>query len=220
MLIVSKYILYFFIYAFLGWCLEVLCKLFEKKRFINRGFLVGPICPIYGIGVLGIVFFTLKNTSDVLSVFLKTILICSILEYFTSYLMEKLFKARWWDYSMRKYNINGRVCLETMLPFGVLGCFIVYLLHPLVVNFVNIINSSVVMILSVLFLIIFFVDLIVSFKVMFKIKSQIKNLKQDNTEIINKKVEDWLIINSFLYRHIKEAFPKFKINLKGSDIKK
>ena len=134
--------------------------------------------------------------------------------------MEKLFKARWWDYSMRKYNINGRVCLETMLPFGVLGCFIVYLLHPLVVNFVNIINSSVVMILSVLFLIIFFVDLIVSFKVMFKIKSQIKNLKQDNTEIINKKVEDWLIINSFLYRHIKEAFPKFKINLKGSDIKK
>lgn len=212
MLVVSKYILYFFVYAFLGWCLDVICKLFEKKKFINRGFLVGPICPIYGFGVLFIVILIGENTNDVLSVFLKAILICSVLEYVTSYLMEKLFKARWWDYSKRKFNINGRICLETMVPFGILGCFIVYLLHPLVVKLVDFIHPNVIIILSVIVFIIFVIDSVVSFKVMAKIKTQIKSQKQDNTEVIKKKVEDFLIANSFLYKHIKEAFPKFKIN--------
>jgi len=105
--IVSTYFLYFIIYSFMGWMMEVICKLFELKRFVNRGFLIGSICPIYGYGVLGIILLVGRNTTDLLSVFLKSILVCSILEYFTSYLMEKLFHARWWDYSRRKYNING-----------------------------------------------------------------------------------------------------------------
>lgn len=210
----SKYLLYFFIYSFLGWLLEVICKLFEKKKFINRGFLLGPICPIYGFGVLGIILLIGKNTSDILSVFLKAILICSLLEYLTSYLMEKLFKARWWDYSKRKFNINGRICLETMVPFGLLGCFIIYILHPLVNKFVNLFNPTLVIILSIIMFIVFIVDTILSFEVMTKIKKQIKNSKQDNTELIKKKIEEWLNNNSFLYRHIKEAYPKFKISLK------
>ena len=83
----------------MGWLMEVGCKLFQLKKFVNRGFLIGPICPIYGYGVLTIVLLIGNNTSDILSVFLKAILVCSILEYFTSYFMEKLFKDRWWDYS-------------------------------------------------------------------------------------------------------------------------
>ena len=142
MLTVSKYFLYFIIYSFLGWLMEVLCSLVEQKKFVNRGFLIGPICPIYGYGVLAIIFLIGKDTSDILGVFLKAILICSLLEYFTSYFMEKIFKARWWDYSKRKFNINGRICLETMLPFGILGCAVVYLLHPLVVRFINIFSST------------------------------------------------------------------------------
>ena len=118
--IVSTYFLYFIIYSFMGRMMEVICKHFELKRFVNRGFLIGSICPIYGYGVLGIILLVGRNTTDLLSVFLKSILVCSILEYLTSYFMEKMFKARWWDYSKRKYNINGRICLETMIPFGFL----------------------------------------------------------------------------------------------------
>jgi len=211
MLVVSKYILYFFIYAFLGWVLEVICKLFEKKKFVNRGFLIGPICPIYGYGVLGIVLLIGNNTNDILSVFLKAIFICSILEYVTSYLMEKLFKARWWDYSKRKFNINGRICLETMIPFGILGCLVVYIIHPLVKYLVGLLSMPIQLFLSLSFFIVYLIDNIISFNVLNKIKKEIKKQSLDSTELIRKKVLDWLDSNSLFYRHIKNAYPKFKI---------
>lgn len=192
--------------------MEVICKLFELKKFVNRGFLIGPICPIYGYGVLTIVLLIGENTSDFLSVFLKAILVCSVLEYFTSYFMEKLFKARWWDYSKNKFNINGRICLETMLPFGILGCFVVYILHPIVISFVNLLGSSVMMIVSFTLLFIYIIDSIISFNVMNKIKCEIKKQRIDNTELIRKKVSEWLGASSFLYRHIRNAYPKFKID--------
>ena len=215
--IFCRYFLYFIIYSFMGWLMEVGCKLFQLKKFVNRGFLIGPICPIYGYGVLVIVVLIGPNTSDLLSVFLKSILVCSILEYFTSYFMEKLFKARWWDYSKNKFNINGRICLETMLPFGVLGCFVVYILHPVVISFVALLSPVVMTIISLLLLLIYLVDSIISFNVMNKIKCEIKKQRVDNTELIRKKVSEWLDASSFLYRHIRNAYPKFKVN--GNPVK-
>lgn len=212
MLTVSKYFLYFITYSFLGWLMEVCYIYIREKKFVNRGFLIGPICPIYGYGVLAIILLIGKDTSDVLSVFLKAILICSLLEYFTSYFMEKIFKARWWDYSNRKFNINGRICLETMLPFGILGCTVVYLLHPLVVRFINIFSSTLTIVIAVIIFIIYLVDSIISFRVMNKIKKEIKKQAVDNTELIRKRVIEWLESNSKLYRHIKNAYPKFEIN--------
>ena len=209
--VICKYFLYFIIYSFIGWLLEVICKFFEFKRYINRGFLIGPICPIYGYGVLAIILLIGRNTSDILSVFLKSILVCSLLEYFTSYFMEKLFKARWWDYSQRRFNIYGRICLETMLPFGILGTTVVYLIHPIIIKFVNIFNSNTIIVISIIIFIIYLIDNIISFNVMNKIKKEIKKYKADNTELIRKKVFSWLENNSVLYRHIKEAFPKFII---------
>ena len=93
--LVVKYVLFFFIYSFIGWLLEVVCKIIEKRKFINRGFLIGPICPIYGFGVLFIITLIGENQGDYLAIFLKSIFICSILEYMTSFLMDKLFNARW-----------------------------------------------------------------------------------------------------------------------------
>lgn len=199
------------IYAFLGWLMEVICKRMELKKFVNRGFLIGPICPIYGYGVLGIILLIGRNTTDILAVFLKSILVCSLLEYFTSYLMEKLFKARWWDYGRRKYNINGRICLETMIPFGLLGCFVVFLLHPLVEKGISLLYPTLKLVLAILFLILYVIDNLISFNVMNKIKTEIKTQKGDNTEEIRKKVINWLNNNSILYRHIKNSYPKFKL---------
>ena len=210
----THYFLLFIIYSFLGWLLEVVCKLFELKRFVNRGFLIGPICPIYGYGVLGILFLIGPNTKDFLSVFLKSILICSVLEYFTSYFMEKLFHARWWDYSKRKYNINGRICLETMIPFGIMGTTIVYFINPLFSKLINLISLNTRIIITICLLLIYIVDNILSFNVMNKIKDEIKKHNVDNTEIIKKRISKWLENNNLLYRHIKNAYPKFKINIR------
>ena len=212
--ILYKYFIYFIIYAFIGWLLEVICKLFEFKRFVNRGFLIGPICPIYGYGVLLIIILIGNSTNDILAVFLKSILVCSILEYFTSYFMEKIFKARWWDYSKKRFNINGRICLETMLPFGILGTTVVYVIHPIITKFVDIFNSQTVMIVSIILFILYLIDNIISFNVMSRIKDEIKKQKTDNTELIKKKIMAWLGSHSTLYRHIKEAYPKFTIYFK------
>ena len=208
------YFLLFILYSFLGWLMEVICKLFELKKFVNRGFLIGPICPIYGYGVLGILLLIGNDKSDFLSIFLKSILICSVLEYLTSYVMEKLFHARWWDYSKRKFNINGRICLETMIPFGILGTIVVYFINPLFLKLINVFSPLFRTILTIIILIIYIVDNIISFNVMAKVKAEIKRQRTDNTELIKKNIIEWLEKNSILYKHIKNAFPKFKISLK------
>lgn len=185
--------------------------MFKEKRFVNRGFLIGPICPIYGYGVLLIILLIDGNKSDILSIFLKSIFICSILEYSTSFIMEKLFHARWWDYSDRKFNINGRICLETMIPFGLLGSGVVLIVHPFIYKMINLINDKTIIILSICLLILFLIDNFVSFNVMSKIKKEIKELSKDSTEVIKTKVANWLKGNSFLFKHIFNAFPKFSI---------
>lgn len=208
---VANYILYFFIYSFIGWLLEVTCKFIETKKFVNRGFLLGPICPIYGYGFIFIILVVGTHNKDLLGIFLKSILVCSILEYFTSFFMEKIFKARWWDYSKKKFNINGRICLETMLPFGIMGTLVLYFIHPQIISLVGLFSHNIKFIITGFLLIIFILDNIISFKVMSKIKIQIKKQKSDNTTAVKKKVIEWIDQNSLLYRRIKNAFPKFKV---------
>jgi uncharacterized membrane protein len=212
--LIAEYFLYFIIYAFLGWTMEVVCKLFELKKFINRGFLVGPICPIYGYGVLFIVLLIGSAKGDLLAVFLKSILVCSLLEYLTSYFMEKLFKARWWDYSRRKFNLNGRICLETMIPFGLLGVFVIYILHPFIKSIVGKISINIQLIMSIIIFIIYIIDNGFSYFIMHKIKNKINETNKDNTEAIKKYMINWLNDNSIFYRRIKNAYPNFIIKVK------
>ena len=103
---IYAYYLLFMMYSFIGWVVETSFTFYKSKKFVNRGFLIGPYCPIYGWGCLAIILVVGKDTSDILGVFLKAILICSLLEYFTSYFMEKIYNVRWWDYSNKKFNIN------------------------------------------------------------------------------------------------------------------
>ncbi len=211
---ISSYFLLFIIYSNLGWLMEVTLKSIELKRFINRGFLIGPICPIYGYGCLLIIILLKNFTSNIVLLFFSSVIICSILEYLTSYIMEKLFKARWWDYSRRKYNINGRICLNTMIPFGLLGCLMMYVVNPFLESKLLLIDPKVRLILAITLFIIYMIDNILSFRLMFKISKTIKKIALDNTEEITKKVKEAILSKSYLYRRIIESFPDLKAYFK------
>ena len=152
--VIELYFLLFISYAFLGWCMEVICKLIQYKRFINRGFLIGPYCPIYGWGALLITILLRKYTSDIVALFALGMILCAILEYFTSYLLEKIFKARWWDYSTKKFNINGRICLNTMIPFGLLGVIMMRIINPAFLSIYNSISPKNLSIIVIIILVI------------------------------------------------------------------
>ena len=217
--------LIFIIYSITGWLLEVICKLIETKKFVNRGFLIGPWCPIYGCGCTLIIFLLSKYKTDLPVLFVMSMIICSVLEYFTSYLMEKLFKARWWDYSRWKYNINGRICLETMIPFGLLGTLLVHFVHPFVLSIINIFSTSTIEIVSISLLVLFIIDNIISYDIMFRLRIPKINIKinKDSTEEITKYVRNIIAERSFLFKRLMNAYPhmiviKNKIKSLNNDI--
>ena len=121
---------YFFIYAVIGWLCEVVYCSIPQKKFINRGFLNGPYCPIYGVGAVIVAGILTPWVNNPAAVFVVGVTVTSTLEYFTSWAMEKLFHAKWWDYSDQKLNINGRVCLKNSLLFGLMCLALMYLVHP------------------------------------------------------------------------------------------
>ena len=216
------YILLFFIYAILGWTMEVVCKLVEKKKFINRGFLIGPYCPIYGYGALLITILLNRYTNDPIALFVMGIVVCSILEYLTSYFMEKLFHARWWDYSQRKFNINGRICLRTMIPFGLLGLFMMYISNPFFFSIIEKIPNNELDIICVILLIIYFIDNIISFNIIRnvnitsqKIKDNTEEITEEVAEDLTKKVKEILERKSVLHRRLIHAFPEMKMKIKS-----
>ena len=204
------YFMLFLLYSFIGWSIEVIGQLLEKHRFINRGFLVGPICPIYGWGCIAMILTLTKYKSDFFLLFAMAIVICSILEYFTSYFMEKLFHVRWWDYTRRKYNINGRICAETMIPFGILGCLVIYIVNPILSSILLKISVSTLNIIAIILFVIYVIDNIISLSIMFGFKGTLKTVEKDGTEEITKKVREVLRNRNFLYKRLISAFPTIK----------
>ena len=211
------YFLLFIIYSILGWIIEVIATSKDTKCFVNRGFLVGPYCPIYGACSL-IMILIIPKFKSIILLFIITMLICSIIEYVTSYIMEKLFKARWWDYSHVPFNLNGRICLKNSLYFGLLGVLLVRYVNPLVYNYLEIMSTNIVNVLFYIILIIFITDVIISFKVIFKIKETAKFIKKDNTKEITEKVK-LILSNSYLTKRLLNAFPTFKIIIRDIERK-
>lgn len=217
---ISYYFLIFFIYSVLGWIMESTYVSIGQKKFVNRGFLIGPYCPIYGYGSLIMIIYLEQYKDNILTVFILGIAICSFLEYITSYLMEKIFKARWWDYSDKKFNLNGRVCGKNALLFGIGGLIVIYLVHPIIETLISKLNNYLILILSIIFFGIYIIDTIVSFNIVNKLKKNLSNVevRKDSTqelknlvsEIINNNLNNKTNINIFQKRII-NAFPDFDI---------
>lgn len=134
----------FVFYSFLGWCCETIFCSLAARRWINRGFLAGPFCPIYGFGALFVLLCFGRYKSDPLALFVLSMVGCSLLEYITSWLLEKLFGVSLWDYSGRWGNLNGRVCLRNSLLFGILSVGVVLWIHPAIVTFLRMLPPCLV----------------------------------------------------------------------------
>lgn len=220
---IKIYFFLFLIYAIMGWIIEVVGGIIQNKKFVNRGFMIGPYCPIYGVGGVLITILLHEYVSNPFILFCVAIVICGALEYLTSYVMEKVFKARWWDYSKKKFNINGRICLETIIPFGLLGCFIMYVSNPLIENLLSKVPESILSILFYTCISIYLLDLIVSFFVISELRKTVKVVNKDNsydnTEEITKQVKEILRNKGILNRRLIDAFPRVSIEKVKQKIK-
>lgn len=153
--------LWFLFYSFAGWVYESILVSVSERRLVNRGFLNGPICPIYGCGaVLAIVL--LHDLHNPFAVFLISSIGACMLEYVTSWGMEKLFHARWWDYSHRRFNIQGRICLLGAIVFGLLGVLITDVIQPEVNRITQMIPLPVVHWMCVIFMAFIVADTIIT----------------------------------------------------------
>ena len=203
--------LLFFFYSFLGWCIEVVGKLIQYHRFINRGFLTGPICPIYGFGAI-LITLTIRWIAPletaVGTTFVISFLLCGALEYLTSWYMEKRFHARWWDYSRKPMNLHGRVWIGNLILFGLGGVLIVDLINPLLLRLSWHMSLALREILVLSLSAIFFADYVISHFVLKLVKKGVESSEADNTEAISKEVRLLLSDRSVFYRRFAEAYPE------------
>jgi uncharacterized membrane protein len=175
----------FFIYSIIGYLCEIFyCWFKNKYKFQDTGFLYGPYCPIYGFGALIIIFFLKRYENDMLILFITSMIYTSVLEYITSFLMEKIFGNKWWDYSGRKFNINGRVFLYNSFLFGICGLALVYYINPFISKYILIIPQMWQIIIASMVLILMIIDTIISSNTALVLKKKLKSIKEDVSRYI------------------------------------
>ncbi len=203
-------IIEFFVFSCLGWIMEVILKYIQFHRFINRGFLIGPYCPIYGWGVVTVTIlvggFFMRHGS-VWETFLAGFAICGALEYFSSWYMEKLFHARWWDYSQKPMNLNGRVWIGNLILFGLGSVIIVHLIDPWFFDAAGRLSEGTLKVLSIVIVFTIAVDYGVSNFLMGIVKKTIDAQSGDSTEEISIQVHEMLKDRNILIRRIHQAYP-------------
>lgn len=181
---------WFIVYSMIGWIYEsIYCSVIEKK-WINRGFLNGPYCPIYGFGALLDILF-LGGFDNIVEIFLLGAILTCSLEYLTSVLMEKLFHARWWDYSDRKFHINGRVCLAGAIVFGLFSVLLIKIVHPFIVWCIGRVPSILLIIIVSIFIVVYIADSIITILAVAKFDRKLEELKrifEEKRETVTKTV--------------------------------
>ncbi len=159
---IRSYILLFFTFSGVGWIWEVFLRLVENGDFVNRGVLYGPWLPIYGSGGVLILILLKRVRENVPLTFILTVLICGTVEYVTSWYLEMTKHMKWWDYSGYLLNLNGRICAEGLLVFGLGGCVFIYFAAPLLDDFYKKIPVKVQRILCIVLIALFLTDMVFS----------------------------------------------------------
>lgn len=209
---IETYFLVFIIYSVCGWIIEeIFCSISEKK-IVDRGFLLGPICPIYGFGGIGMTLALTRFSESPVVVFCMAIILAAVLEYLTSYAMEKIFNARWWDYSNEKLNLNGRICIGTLIPFGIFGLIVIYMFNPFIFRNLDKIPELTKHIVASILFVITLINFIVSMHIVSKVTKTADKISsetnKDDTNEITKEVKKELL-KTLGGKRLVNAFPNF-----------
>lgn len=173
------------IYAFVGWCTEVGYAAVNRGIFVNRGFLNGPYCPIYGCGVLIVVAVLTPLKENLVIMFIGSFLLTSVLEFITGFLLEKVFHNKWWDYSNLPFNIKGYVCLKFSIYWGLACTFIMDILHPMIYKFITIIPHILGIVFISIFVGVFMVDVVITVSTILKLNQRLKAMDEIARRIHN-----------------------------------
>lgn len=205
---------YFVIYSFLGWVMESIVRSIAEKKLINTGFLVGPMCPIYGIGAMIMLLFLDRFENNIPLLFIVSIVVLTIWEYLVGVLLETIFKTKYWDYSDQKFNFQGRVCLTNSICWGILGVLFVKGIHPAIIKLLEKVNIHVLHYAIFIIAIVAIVDMIVSV-------IKVKNIKVtlEKIEELNKEIKEKLKEVKKLTKETEEASKKLEKGKNSENVK-
>jgi uncharacterized membrane protein len=180
---------FFIIYSVFGWCVEVIYQASEHGKFINRGFLNGPYCPIYGFGVIIVVLCLNPIKENVLILYIGSVFLTSALELVTGFILEKIFHQKWWDYSEEHFNVKGYICLKFSLLWGIACLVAVRIIHPLVERFVNWIPHTAGVVILIILLVGFLSDTAITVFEIMHIRKRMRILASITAEL--RKISDF-----------------------------
>lgn len=192
--------LIFILFSFIGWISEVIyVGVTSTHKFVNRGFLYGPLCPVYGFGGVIILMLPPSLYTTWIPLFFASMILCTTVEYFVSWLMEKLFHARWWDYSHYKIQLNGRICLLNSILFGFLGVGVIHFVYPLMIDILNSFGQTLINISAMIILALLSVDIFFTVRKLVNFANVMKKLKEIG-ETLNSHYgqEEWFKKDSFM----------------------
>ena len=164
----------FIIYAFIGWCTEISYAALDTGKFVNRGFLNGPYCPIYGCGVVIVVAILTPLQDNLLILFIGSILLTTALEFVTGYILEKVFHNKWWDYSDKPFNVKGYICLKFSIYWGLACTFIMKIVHPAIYKTITWIPFIPGVVILSIFMCVFIVDCCITVSTILKFNKRLK----------------------------------------------
>ena len=174
----SSLFLLFLIYSVIGWICEVVyCSVIERK-FVNRGFLMGPLCPIYGVGGLLVIFLLEPFKENLYYLFVMAVVVTTLLEYVTSWALESIFATKWWDYSQFRLNIRGRVCLLNSLLFGAMSVIAVHFVHPAILNMLFMVPAESRILLARVLFAVLAVDFTLTLRTLVDFEARLSLLKE------------------------------------------
>ena len=207
----------FFIYSFIGWCAEVIYAASSTGKFVNRGFLNGPVCPIYGIRIAFVSFLLDPIKDNLFFLYIGAVIVTSVIEWLAGWILEKIFKQKWWDYYNYPFNLNGYICLKFSLIWGFACVFVVNILHPFILHIMENIPLPLGITLLIIFSVVIVCDIIVSFKTAFNLNRSLRQI--DDIAIAARNFSDDLGQN--LYNevsNIKKRNEKLKENFEDKKL--
>ncbi|ULQ59768.1 putative ABC transporter permease [Brucepastera parasyntrophica] len=205
--------LLFIIYSFIGWACEVLFCFVKDHKWTNRGFLHGPICPVYGIGGLLVIFLLEPFHGNIILLYIMSVIITSTVEYITGWVLETVFNTKWWDYSHHKFNIHGRVCLTNSLLFGVMSVIAVLVVHPAIVHVLSMIPENALKIIAGVLAAVLVVDLLSTLRTLIDLDNRMASVAAYLEHLkTNSSVTEWINEND-----MKGSVDRLRENIKNNN---